>query len=56
MYYAVMCNSKGTVQSNVHNVEMFFSPLLQFHMPVENVIDKNTVGGNQVNLSKTLWP
>lgn len=24
MYYAVMCNSKGTVQSHVHNVMMFF--------------------------------
>lgn len=24
MYYAVMFNSKGTVQSHVHNVVMFF--------------------------------
>ncbi len=58
MYYAVMCNSKGTVQSHVHNVMMFF-PLLQFHMPVGNVchfVDKNTLRRNQVNLSKTLWP
>lgn len=45
MYYAVMFNSKGTVQSHVHNVVMFFL-LLQFHMPVGNVchfVDKNTV-------------
>lgn len=59
MYYAVMFNSKGTVQSHVHNVVMVFPLLLQVHMPVGNVchfVDKNTVRKNQVNLSKTLWP
>lgn len=36
MYYAVMFNTKGTVQSHVHNVVMFLFLLEMF-------VDKNTV-------------
>lgn len=50
MYYAVVCNSKGTVQSHVHH---FFPPLLQFHMPVCHFVDKILCVEIK---SKTLWP
>lgn len=55
-YYAVVCNSKGTVQSHVHH---FFSSSFTISYACWNCLPfcwQNTVCRNQVNLSKTLWP